>query len=248
MVNGEGLPLPLFIMKGKAVIMVTETFSMKVEVVGTDDGTNTYEVRRQWGDGAKKALVIEMYPTITTDKCHNMDISTMHLMNHASDFGWENVRIVNLYSKVFAEKPLANQLTADNENLSYIEALLEDKEIKSYDIVIAWGNTLLTHKTTINAKIDLLSMIKEKGLIEQTKCIVTDDTGIYGVHPLYLGLRHAKDMWKLTDYPVEKMLCELEGGKEETVMPKEKSGKEGATVSKEKNGKGEKKNVSKNNE
>lgn len=228
--------------------MVTETFNMNVAVVGADGGMNTYEVHRQWGESGRKALVIELYPTITTDKCHSMDISAMHLLNHAPDFGWDNIRIVNLYSKVFAEKPLVKQLETDNENLSYIEALLEDGWIKDCDIVIAWGNTLLTHKKTINAKIDLLSMIKEKGLIQQTKCIVTDKTTVYGVHPLYLGLRHAKDMWKLTDYPVEKMLLELEGEKEETTAPKEKSGKVEVTVSKEKNGKGGKKNVSKNNE
>lgn len=207
--------------------MVTETFSMKVEVVGTDDGMNTYEVRRQWGEGTRKALVVELYPTITAERCHSMDISTMHLLNHASDFGWDDIRVVNLYSKVFSEKPLVNQLTEDNENLSYIEALLEDEGIKNCDIVIAWGNSLLTHKKTINAKIDLLSMIKNKGLIPQTKCIVTNNVISYGVHPLYLGLRYAKDKWQLTDYPVEKMLCELEGGTEETIPPKEKSGKGG---------------------
>lgn len=227
--------------------MVTETFNMNVAVVGADGGMNTYEVHRQWGESGRKALVIELYPTITTDKCHSMDISAMHLLNHAPDFGWDNIRIVNLYSKVFAEKPLVKQLETDNENLSYIEALLEDGWIKDCDIVIAWGNTLLTHKETINAKVDLLSMIKEKGLIKQTKCIVTDSTITYGVHPLYLGLRHAKDMWKLTDYPVEKMLREFEGGKEEAV-PKEENVKEQAVVSKDKNGKGGKKNVSKNNE
>lgn len=227
--------------------MVTETFNMNVAVVGADGGMNTYEVHRQWGESGRKALVIELYPTITTDKCHSMDISAMHLLNHAPDFGWDNIRIVNLYSKVFAEKPLVKQLETDNENLSYIEALLEDGWIKDCDIVIAWGNTLLTHKETINAKVDLLSMIKEKCLIKQTKCIVTDSTITYGVHPLYLGLRHAKDIWKLTDYPVEKMLRELEGGKEEAV-PKEENVKEQAVVSKDKNGKGGKKNVSKNNE
>lgn len=216
--------------------MVTETFSMTVEVVGTDDGMSTYEVHRKWGEGAKKALVIELYPTITTERCQCMDISTMHLLNHASDFGWEDIRVVNLYSKAFSEKPLVSKLTEDNENLSYIEALLEHEQIKDCDIVIAWGNTLLTHKNTINAKIDLLSMIKNKGLIKQTKCIIADNVSTYGVHPLYLGLRYAKDKWQLADYPVEKVLCELEGGKEETAVPKEKGGKGG------------KKSVSKNNE
>lgn len=78
--------------------------------------------------------------------------------------------------------------------------------------MIAWGNTLLNHQNTNHAKIDLLSMMKEKGLVNQVKYIITDNLDSYGVHPLYLGLRYASDKWKLGEYPVEKMLKELESG------------------------------------
>lgn len=76
--------------------------------------------------------------------------------------------------------------------------------------MIAWGNTLISHRQTIQAKTDLLNMIKEKGLAEQVKCIVTDNLKADGVHPLYLGLRHSKDVWSLQPFPLEKVLDELE--------------------------------------
>ena len=201
--------LPLFLCR-KGQKMVTETFRMDISAVGSDDGINTYEIRRKWAEKGKKALVIELYPTLTADQCGNMDVSTMHLMNHVQELGWGEVRIVNLYSKVFSEKPTVSQLSEDDNNLSYIEEILEEQDIGGYDIVIAWGNTLISHRQTIQAKTDLLNMIKEKGLAEQVKCIVTDNLKADGVHPLYLGLRHSKDVWSLQPFPLEKVLDELE--------------------------------------
>ncbi len=202
--------LPLFLCRKGERKMVTETFCMNISAVGSDDGRSTYEIHRKWAEKGKKALVIELYPTITADKCGSMDVSTMHLMNHVQELGWREVRIVNLYSRVFSEKPTVSRLSADDNNLSYIEEILEEQDIGGYDIVIAWGNTLISHRQTIQAKTDLLNMIKEKGLAEQVKCIVTDNLKADGVHPLYLGLRHSKDVWSLQPFPLEKVLDELE--------------------------------------
>jgi hypothetical protein len=202
--------LPLFLCRKGQKKMVTETFRMDISAVGSDDGINTYEIRRKWAEKGKKALVIELYPTLTADQCGNMDVSTMHLMNHVQELGWGEVRIVNLYSKVFSEKPTVSQLSEDDNNLSYIEEILEEQDIGGYDIVIAWGNTLISHRQTIQAKTDLLTMIKEKGLAKQVKCIVTNNLKANGVHPLYLGLRYSKDVWSLQPFPLEKVLNELE--------------------------------------
>ena len=104
--------------------MVTEMFCMNVRAVGSDDGMNTYEIHRKWAEKGKKSLVIELYPTLTADRCGSMDVSTMHLLNHVQELGWSEVRIVNLYSKVFSEKPTVNQLTDNDNNLSYILKLI----------------------------------------------------------------------------------------------------------------------------
>lgn len=202
--------LPLFLCRKGERKMVTETFCMNISAVGSDDGRSTYEIHRKWAEKGKKALVIELYPTLTADKCGSMDVSTMHLMNHVQELGWSEVRIVNLYSRVFSEKPTVSRLSADDNNLSYIEEILEEQDIGGYDIVIAWGNTLISHRQTIQAKTDLLNNLKEKGLAEQVKCIVTDNLKADGVHPLYLGLRHSKDVWSLQPFPLEKVLDELE--------------------------------------
>lgn len=228
--------------------MQREIFQMDVEAIGSEDGRNTYEIRRRWGDKGKKSLVIELYPTLRTSQCGRMDVSTMHLLNHAGEFGWSEMRIVNLYSSVFAGKPTAGQLGEDAGNLSYIEAVLEEEGIKEYDLVVAWGTTLQSHKNTIHAKIDLLSMIKEKGLAKQVRCIVTDSLDSLGVHPLYLGLRHASETWKLKKYPLEKVLSELEGRGAETEKGRDKDSRMEKETSTRKAKKGAEKDVPENHE
>lgn len=117
--------------------------------------------------------------------------------------------MLNLYATVVNGKPSVSQLQGNS--LAYIEEILETKDIKTYDIVVAWGNSMATHKNTIKAKIDLLSMLMEKGL--SAKCITVDCLSTkksYGIHPLYLGLHYPKDKWKLIDFPVKEMLEELE--------------------------------------
>lgn len=193
--------------------MITEKFVMQTELVASEDGLHTYEVRRSWSDEGRKGLVLELYPTLSMGRCGELDISTMHLLNHTKDFGWASVRIVNLYSLVCAGKPKVSDLLYDEENIAYIEGIFESKDIADYDIVIAVGNSLGTHTKTIEAKIDILSMLREKGLEKQVKYIVADSADKekwIGVHPLFLGLHYGRDIWRLETFPLNDELKALE--------------------------------------
>lgn len=102
--------------------MLTIENNLQTMVVGSEDGKYTYEVKRSWGEG-RKALVIELYPAVSIKKSGYWDLSAMHLMNHASELGWGEVRIVNLYSKVFSCKPSVKELKSDVENTAYIREI-----------------------------------------------------------------------------------------------------------------------------
>lgn len=65
--------------------MKTEKFVMQTELVASEDGLHTYEVRRSWSDKGKKGLVLELYPTLSMGRSGEMDLSTMHLLNHIKD-------------------------------------------------------------------------------------------------------------------------------------------------------------------
>lgn len=202
--------------------MITGKMNMNILAVGTDDGKNTYEIRRKWGENGKKGLVIGLYPTIPVEHCEMLDVSTMHLINHVKDFGWNEMRIVNLYARVITKKPSAGEL--QENSLAYIEEILEEEDIKTYDIVVAWGNSLSTHKGTTNAKIDMLSMLKEKGLDKNVKSISVEGASVRsaGTHPLYLGLHYPREKWRLTEYPLKESLEELLQGVKQDKTESEK--------------------------
>lgn len=194
--------------------MISEKYYLETEMIASDDGQNTYEIKRTWGNEGRKGLVLELYPTLAVDRCGELDLSTMHLMNHVKDFGWSSVRIINLYSKVFASKPLASQLEMDEKNIAYIEDILEADDIEEYDIVIATGSSLSTHAKTIETKLDILHMLKDKKLEAQVKCIIpeyVEENAVQGTHPLFLGLHHAKEQWSLENYNITDAIAELEG-------------------------------------
>lgn len=209
--------------------MVEETISMEIVASGSDDGTRTYEVRRTLNGGGRKSLVIELYPTLAVGNASHMDNSTMHLMNHIDELDWQDVRIVNLYANVFEGKPRVTDLNDAESSLAYIKEILEEPDIAEYEIVIAWGSALLNHKTTMKLKLELLKAIKDRGLSDIVKCLVTDNLFVeenFGVHPLFLGLRHSKDEWYLVDYPIDEEMKRLKAELGDTSEEKTK-GKRG---------------------
>lgn len=199
--------------------MKKENICMQITVVGSEDGKETYEVRRTWNTEGKKALVLELYPTISVKHPMVMDISTMHLLNHANEFGWGEVRVVNLYPYVFHRKPGVHELHESVENIEYIRDILTGKGIDEYDIVIAYGSSLVSHACTQHIKRNILLMLKEYKLEAQVKHIVTATTDTEkqcGIHPLYLGLRHSSDVWELETFPLSLALEECSPHKEAT--------------------------------
>ena len=192
--------------------MKSEIITMETEIIASDDGMHTYEVRRTWNSRGQKAIVIALYPTIASDNVNKLDSSTMYLLNHAKDLGWGEMRVLNLYSTIFERKPAVSRLLYDEENLLYIKSVLEEVNIKEYEIVIAYGNSLSGHHTTQLVMKEILTMIKDKELVEQVKHIVTptlDSDKTIGAHSLFLGLRYSKEKWMTEPYPLDDVLSEL---------------------------------------
>lgn len=197
-------------------------------IYGSDDGSKTFEISRVWDTSKKIGIVIELYPTISVDDVDRMDLSTMHLMNHVRYFGWGGVRIVNIFGQVFEKKPLAKELVEDKENYQYIKGILSQKDISDADIVIAWGSALSNNKETIKKKLEILELLQKKKQIKEVMCIESDflEGTQMGVHPLYLGLHHAKEEWRLVPYPLEESLNELLDMNDKFKVPKKKVIKE----------------------
>ena len=186
--------------------MIQKKHILETTVIGSDDGQKTFEVARSWDISGKKAIIIELYPTVSIASADMMDLSTMHLLNHKNDIAVGSIRILNLYSMVQSTKPSASDLKEDIDNLAYVADVLDEDDISDYLIILAWGSSLVTHVPTINSKLQILNTIKEKNLSENTFQLFVDDLDtccVSGVHPLYLGLHFNKSQWELAPYPID---------------------------------------------
>ena len=194
--------------------MLEENSTVTTRITASEDTKRTFEVQKVWEDAeGRSAIVIELYPTLHISEGNRMDLSMMHLLNHVEELGWKDVRILNLFSTVFDRKPLAKQLKMDEENLAYFQKVLEQPDIKESDIVVAWGTTLENNQNAREMKKKFLSLLVQKGLGGQVKQFSVDTLETLqqiSPHPLYLGLRHAREEWKLENFPLSKVLKELE--------------------------------------
>ena len=210
--------------------MIQENFTITTTVIGSDDGKSTYEISRSWDSEKKSALLIALYPTIDIYHANSLDMSSMFLLNHSTQMNLGSIRIINLYSKVQAGKPLVSSLCEDLENLAYISDIFDEEDISNYHIVIAWGSSLSNHKLTITSKLQILQMIKDKGLIDNVMQLSADDlepSDSCCVHPLYLGLHHNRSNWSLCSFPFESTFKELstKAGFTSTTKPNTKKGR-----------------------
>ena len=186
--------------------MIQEKFTIHTVVTGSDDGRFTYEITRSWNSEKKKALLIALYPTIDIHHANSLDLSSMYLLNHSSQMDLGTIRILNLYSKVQTGKPMVSSLREDLENLAYISDVFEEPDINDYHIILAWGSSLSNHQLTINTKLQIMQMIKDKGLADNVMQLTTDDLDTLtssGVHPLYLGLHYNRSFWSLSPFPFD---------------------------------------------
>ena len=172
------------------------SYTMTTSIVGTDDGRETYEIRRTFDVEGKSVVLIALYPTVSLLNPIKMDSSTMYLLNHMHELGYNDIWIVNLFGKVFERKPSLKQLRESQYNISHIESLLDKVKADSMDIIIAWGSSMKRNKLSNEIKLQILEMIRDKGLEKYVKELTSVELEQETLcpHMLWTGL-HCQDTW-----------------------------------------------------
>lgn len=209
--------------------METKREQITTEVVF--NGDRTYEVKRRIeGYKGDKAILIGLYPTIDGDNITKIDSTQLHLINHMKELGLNEVRIMNLYSEVFDRKPTTSQLTYDKENFEYITQAVNTAG--EYKLIIAYGSSHSSNKTTNTLKKNLLEAISNsnsKDRVYQIGSEYNDTMSSDPTHVLYLGLRHGDERWNLMPLDVnaekEKIALRLTDNSEEKMEPKRRGRK-----------------------
>lgn len=84
--------------------MKTRVTNVETTIVSSDDGANTYEVKKRLLDGkgnpaeGKDAILIGLHPTTNAGEPYKTNVSTNHLVCKMPELGLRSVRILNLFS------------------------------------------------------------------------------------------------------------------------------------------------------
>lgn len=185
--------------------MKTINTSIETELICSDDGKNTYCItKRLNGIEGETGIIVMLFPT-RNEKNLNADDSTInHLVAHMSDFGFSEIKIINLFSKVISARPSSRGLVIDSDNMDFIEkSVFSDTNLKNQKFIVGWGNSMKSSAAVTESKKKIIEAYLKrlpKGKIYQ---IVCPERGIVdgANHPLFLGVRAAKTVkWRLMEY------------------------------------------------
>ena len=178
---------------------------VETEIITSDDGLHTYElIKRLVGCEGECGYLISLYPTRTAENIFSNDSTLNHLVSHMQELGFNELHIVNLFSKAVASQ---RGLTVDEENMQYIEKLMSGKEFADSKFVVAWGNSMQNSQAVSDSKVRIFNMF----LKHCSKCklyqITTMDRNIEPTpapHPLFLGIRASSSVWGLQEFKIKK--------------------------------------------
>ncbi len=182
------------------------TYTLTTTIVGTEDGRETYEIRKTFDIEGKSAILIALYPTVSLLEPISMDSSTMYLLNHIQQLGYNDIRIVNLFSKVFDRKPSLKQLQENPENIEHIEKLLDGAKRDKMDIIIGWCSSMKRNKTSNDIKTQILQMIRDKRLEKSVKELASLDLEQETLCPHMLWMGLYTDSWRAQGVSIDTIL------------------------------------------
>ncbi len=193
--------------------MKTINTSIETELICSDNGKNTYCItKRLNGVVGETGIIVMLFPTRNEKNLYADDSTINLLVAHMGDFGFSEINIINLFSKVISARPSSRGLSIDDENMDFIRnTILSDKDLKNQKFIVAWGNSMESSKAVNESKrrvIDIYLKKSPKGKVYQ---IVCPERGIAdgASHPLFLGIRAKTAKWRLMEYNIRPLFSEM---------------------------------------
>lgn len=204
---------------------ITHKMTIETELVCSEDNKHTYEVVKRFPDiVGEKAYIILLYPTRTRNNMYSDDSTLNHLVSHMNELGLNELRIINLFSIVISGKMSSRGLQVDEENLKYIEDIMQQKSFADLKFIVAWGTSMATSFACQKSKAEVLCLFKKynsKGKIYQLGTN-NDNIAVDFAHPLYLGIRAKSSIWQLEEVKIKKNMLKLPEHKSNSISVEEK--------------------------
>ena len=202
---------------------VTHNSCIETEIICSPDNKNTYCItKRLKGVEGETGIIVMLFPTRNADNMNADDSTLNHIVAHLDNFGFNEVKIINLFSRVVNSRISSRGLQVDTENMKFIEdVILADKELNKQKFIVAWGNSMETSKAVNDSKKQVIEMFLNKlskGKIYQIVCPERDITD-GACHPLFLGIRAKTSRWRLMEFNTDKILTENKPTDKNSKMP-----------------------------
>lgn len=204
---------------------ITHKMTIETELVCSEDGKHTYEVVKRFPDiVGEKAYIILLYPTRTRNNMYSDDSTLNHLVSHMNELGLNELRIINLFSIVVSKKMSSRGLQVDENNLKYIEDIMQNKSFADFKFIVAWGTSMASSYACQQSKAEVFNMFKKYSPKDKLYQFGTnnDNITVDFAHPLFLGIRAKSSIWKLEEVKIKKNMLNLPEQKLKHISVKEK--------------------------
>ena len=180
--------------------MKTLEGTLKTTIIASDDQKHVYEICREFDCEGEEVILLTLYPTLVEP--NTFDLSSIHLMNHASDEGlkFKKVHFLFLFSKVGGAKLSTKGLKVDEENLDYLREIIS--KLPDARIVIAVGSSMQKAPAVIASKVKFMKMVKELRPNDALWQIGAEGLEEESPHILFCGIRYNHLEWFLRHYVV----------------------------------------------
>ncbi|MBE5949530.1 MAG: DUF1643 domain-containing protein [Lachnospiraceae bacterium] len=178
--------------------------AIKRSLVCDDDGFHCYEVCHALENfDGKKGILVTLYPSYSGLDIHKLDSTAMHLQNHMEELNLKQIRIINLFSRIVRGSRMSTRgIRLDEENMQYIEKIMQEKDFKENFFILGWGSSLSSSLVANQTKDRIIALFKKynpTGILYQICAGNSTSSGTI-LHPLFLGIRFANTAWKLVPY------------------------------------------------
>ncbi len=178
---------------------------IETRIVVSDDGRNTYRLTKHLaGVEGESAYLISLYPTRSEENVFANDSTTNHLVSHMQELGISKLNIINLFSRTVTSQ---RGLTVDEENMDYIEELMQTEDFKSCKLIVAWGNSMQNSQAVAESKVRIFNIFLKhcpKNKLYQLTTLDGRIDSTIAPHPLFLGIRANDSIWGLKEFKIKK--------------------------------------------
>lgn len=204
--------------------MIQKEFVLKTSMVCSNDGKRCYAIDREFvGMDGNTAILLTIYPSYSANESFRLDSTAYHFLGHMQELGLRKVVTVNLFSKVVSGSKLScRNLSVDEDNLQFLQTLVNMPEYKGVPVIVAYGSSMKTSKAAQESKKKILDLFEQnKHPLYQLVCDNAGAKNGAALHPLFLGVRCQNMHWYLEPFDISS----LDNDEEEQVEPKKKGRK-----------------------